>query len=83
MHRNGEWCYRVIGGVLPIERIGGLCGRLAEVLGQASGLSVRCRVVGWLLVFVAIYRLGMPILYSAALAALPWLLLPLPEKGTD
>jgi hypothetical protein len=38
-------------------------------------LSIRSRIVCWLLMFIAAYRLGMPILFAAALVALPWLLL--------
>ncbi len=45
-------------------------------LANAAGLAARSRLIGWLLLFICAYRLGLPILYAAALAALPWLLLP-------
>lgn len=52
-------------------------GRLfAAVIASVRAMSVRGRVVAWLLMFISAYRLGMPILFSAALAGLPWLLLP-------
>lgn len=43
--------------------------------------SPRIRLVSWLLMFLCAYRVGLPILYSAALAALPWMLLPREPKG--
>ena len=48
----------------------------AAWLVAAAGLAARSRLVGWLLLFIFAYRLGLPVLYAAALAALPWLLLP-------
>ena len=42
----------------------------------AGRLPAAGRVVGWLFLFIIAYRLGLPVLYAAALAALPWLLLP-------
>ena len=45
-------------------------------LAATAGLAARSRLVGWLLLFIFAYRVGLPVLYAAALAALPWLLLP-------
>jgi len=48
---------------------------------RAIRLNATGRVVGWLFLFLMIYRLGLPVLYAAALAALPLLLLPAGPKG--
>ncbi|HIJ63948.1 MAG TPA: hypothetical protein HPQ04_14750 [Rhodospirillaceae bacterium] len=54
-----------------------LIGRWCKACHLAgSAASPRIRLVVWLLLFLTAYRLGLPVLYSAALAALPWLLLP-------
>ena len=47
---------------------------LRRLIASLSSLSLRGKVVGWLFLFLIFYRSGMPVLYSAALAALPWLL---------
>ncbi|HXP97074.1 MAG TPA: hypothetical protein VN809_10210 [Telmatospirillum sp.] len=54
----------------------------ADLFGRLQALSIRSRIVCWLLMFISAYRLGMPILFAAALAALPWLLLKSPPAGT-
>jgi len=51
-----------------------------QLINTAARLPLRGKVIGWLFLFLAAYRAGMPVLYSAALAALPWLLLPPPSK---
>lgn len=50
--------------------------RMAAAMRMLNGISTRGRLIAWLLTFIAAYRLGLPILFSAALSALPWLLLP-------
>ncbi len=50
--------------------------RFAAVILRLRGVSIRGRLVAWLLMSIAAYGLGLPILFSAALAGLPWLLLP-------
>jgi hypothetical protein len=55
--------------------------RFAAVIALLQAISIRGRLVAWLLMFISGYRLGMPILFSAALAGLPWLLLPPSPKG--
>ncbi|PKU23437.1 hypothetical protein [Telmatospirillum siberiense] len=50
--------------------------RLAGLSASLKRISIRGRVVVWLLMFISAYRLGMPILFSAALSGLPWLMLP-------
>jgi hypothetical protein len=49
---------------------------IAVLVAKLRTVSIRSRLVCWLLMFIAAYRLGMPILFAAALAGLPWLLLP-------
>jgi hypothetical protein len=56
--------------------------RFAVVVARLQAVSIRGRLVAWLLMFISAYRLGMPILFSAALAGLPWLLLPPVEVAT-
>jgi len=48
----------------------------ASVHRAGTEASARVRLVVGLLMFLCTYRLGLPVLYSATLAALPWLLLP-------
>lgn len=55
--------------------------RFGALLARLQTISTRGRVVGWLLMFVSAYRLGLPVLFSAALAGLPWLLLKPPPVG--
>lgn len=50
--------------------------KLATLQTLLQEVSIRGRLVAWLLTFISAYRLGMPILFSAALSGLPWLLLP-------
>ncbi len=52
----------------------------AAAIAALQAISIRGRLVAWLLMFISGYRLGLPILFSAALAGLPWLLLP-PADG--
>jgi hypothetical protein len=61
---------------LPLQPPFSIQGLPVTLMNFLTGLPARGRLVGWLLAFICAYRLGMPILYSAALAALPWLLLP-------
>ncbi len=49
--------------------------RLSGWIGRAARLRFRVRVAAWLLMSLAAERLGLPMLFSVALAALPWLLL--------
>ena len=51
-----------------------------KLIAQAAALPIRGKVIGWLFLFITAYRAGLPVLYSAALAAVPWLLLPPAEK---
>jgi len=53
---------------------------LARLIHQAASLPIRYKVIGWLFLFIIAYRAGLPVIYSAALAAVPWLLLPEKRK---
>jgi|GEM_PF-2228880 len=55
---------------LPNPLFGG-----ARLIALAAGLPLRGKVIGWLFMFIIAYRAGLPVIYSAALAAVPWLLL--------
>ena len=60
-----------------LQNLADQMGRLwATWRRAATEASPRLRLVIGLLLFLCAYRLGLPVLYSAALAALPWLLLP-------
>jgi len=52
----------------------------ARLVAMAAGLPLRGKVIGWLFMFITAYRSGLPVIYSAALAAVPWLLLPPTDK---
>lgn len=52
----------------------------ARLIDQAAALPIRYKVIGWLSLFIIAYRAGLPVIYSAALAAVPWLLLPVRRK---
>jgi hypothetical protein len=59
---------------------------LHRLISAAQRLNATGRVVAWLVMFIFAYRLGLPVLYAAALAGLPLLLLPpassaLPPSG--
>gem|GEM_PF-4196567 len=60
----------VIAQTLGVARNAG-----CAVIGSVAGFSARTKLVCWLLMFLCAYRLGLPVLYSASLAALPWLLI--------
>lgn len=60
----------------PHLRMGGHVLTPARLVTLAANLPIRGKVIGWLFMFITAYRAGLPVLYSAALAAVPWLLLP-------
>jgi hypothetical protein len=53
---------------------------IARVVAIAAALPLRGKVIGWLFMFITAYRSGLPVIYSATLAAVPWLLLPPADK---
>ena len=63
------------------NRTGAAGRRIADLIARGTRMTARGRLVGWLLLFICAYRLGLPTLYAAALAALPWLLLPAAPPG--
>jgi hypothetical protein len=64
-----------------LKRTGRPGRRIADLIDRGNRMTARGRLVGWLLMFICAYRLGLPVLYAAALAALPWLLLPAAPAG--
>jgi hypothetical protein len=54
--------------------------RLLGQLAAATRYARRSRLLGWLVLFFAGTRMDLPPVYAAALAALPWVLLP-PDRG--
>jgi hypothetical protein len=65
---------------LPHLRLAGQPLTAARLVAMAAGLPLRGKVIGWLFMFITAYRSGLPVIYSAALAAVPWLLLPPTDK---
>ncbi|HVI53139.1 MAG TPA: hypothetical protein VM661_18160 [Candidatus Sulfotelmatobacter sp.] len=53
---------------------------LRRLIILADALPMRGKVIGWLFMFITAYRAGLPVIYSAALAAVPWLLLPIRDQ---
>jgi len=65
---------------LPPLRLGGQPLTVAWLVAMAAALPLRGKVIGWLFMFIIAYRSGLPVIYSAALAAVPWMLLPPADK---
>ncbi|MDR3439552.1 hypothetical protein [Telmatospirillum sp.] len=60
-----------------ISRLAKFPGRkLTAWKSRIGAMPIWERLLAWFLTFLLIELLGTPILYGAALAALPWLLLP-------
>jgi len=64
----------------PHLRLAGQPLTVARLVAMAAALPLRGKVIGWLFMFITAYRSGLPVIYSAALAAVPWLLLPSMDK---
>ena len=64
----------------PHLRLAGQPPTVARLVAMAAALPLRGKVIGWLFMFITAYRSGLPVIYSAALAAVPWLLLPSMDK---
>jgi hypothetical protein len=81
MPGNRKWCQSVYEEQAnPSSSFAG-GHRLGRLLASLQAVSARGRIVCWLLMFISTYRLGLPVLFAAALSGLPWLLLKSPPAA--